>query len=79
MLSYVYWKHPFNRLKACSNIYNKSCIRSEGSDLTFARYSSSLFEEKSLYPQGNSNRKIYKFPVCKSIPQGSCRLLVHRL
>ena len=60
MLSYVNWKHPSNRLKSCSNIYNKSRIRSEGSVLTFARYSYSLFEEKSLYPQGNPNRKIIK-------------------
>ena len=39
MQLYVYWKKPSKRLKLCCNISNKSYIRSEGIDLTFARYS----------------------------------------
>ena len=30
--------NPRKYRKACSNISNKSCIRSEGIDLTFAKY-----------------------------------------
>ena len=39
MQIYVYLKKPSKRLKACCNISNKSCIRSQGIDLAFARFS----------------------------------------
>ena len=34
-------------------------------------------KEKTLYPQGIPNRKINSKKICKSIPQESCRLVVH--
>ena len=61
--------HPRKYRKACSNISNKSCIRSEGIDLTFAKYSCIqqdiplsffIWQEKTLFPQGIPNRKIIK-------------------
>ena len=32
-------ENPYKRLRACSNISTKSCIRSEEVELTIARYS----------------------------------------